>query len=101
MQVRNLDVPLWVIAKPYAVPPPHLPRNAGTHGWKPATITTVHPLWPDILRQRPFHDCGVTASCFPLHSDDYQISMGEGGTPLLRARNLGMMLGNPGIFIQG
>jgi threonine synthase len=56
-------------------------------------------LWPDLLRQRPF-SLWRYRELLPLRSDDYQISMGEGGTSLLRARNLGMMMGIPKLFIK-
>ncbi|HWQ05511.1 MAG TPA: pyridoxal-phosphate dependent enzyme [Longilinea sp.] len=36
----------------------------------------------------------------PLNNSIGDLSMGEGGTPLFRAANLGMMLGNPNIFIK-
>ncbi|MBN2389292.1 MAG: pyridoxal-phosphate dependent enzyme, partial [Anaerolineae bacterium] len=36
----------------------------------------------------------------PLRRDDFQITMGEGGTTLMRANNLGMMLGAPNLFIK-
>ncbi|MFC1879624.1 pyridoxal-phosphate dependent enzyme, partial [Chloroflexota bacterium] len=36
----------------------------------------------------------------PVFSDNPNISMGEGGTPLLRATNLGMMLGCPNLYIK-
>ncbi len=36
----------------------------------------------------------------PIHNDENIITLGEGWTPLLRAHNLGLMLGNPNIFIK-
>ncbi|MCC7209978.1 MAG: threonine synthase [Anaerolineae bacterium] len=36
----------------------------------------------------------------PLHSTDNIVSLGEGGTPLLHARNLGMMLGLKNLYIK-
>ncbi len=85
--------------QPYAIPTP--PCEKCGHTWMEARYDyeRVHRLWPDILRQRPF-TMWRYRELLPLHNDDYQISMGEGGTPLLRARNLGMMLGNPNIFIK-
>jgi len=56
-------------------------------------------LWPDILRQRPF-TMWRYRELLPLRRDDFQITMGEGGTALLRANNLGMMLGAPNLFIK-
>jgi threonine synthase len=56
-------------------------------------------LWPDILRQRPF-TMWRYRELLPLRRDDFQITMGEGGTTLMRANNLGMMLGAPNLFIK-
>ncbi len=36
----------------------------------------------------------------PLHHDANRISMGEGGTPLLRLKNLGLMLGCPNLYTK-
>lgn len=36
----------------------------------------------------------------PIHQPNRDLRMGEGGTPLIRALNLGMMLGCPNIFIK-
>jgi threonine synthase len=36
----------------------------------------------------------------PLHDDANKVTMGEGGTPLLRATNLGLMLGCPHIYVK-
>jgi threonine synthase len=56
-------------------------------------------LWPDVLRQRPF-TMWRYREMMPLREDKYVITMGEGGTPLLRAHNLSMMLGAPNLFIK-
>jgi threonine synthase len=56
-------------------------------------------IWPSLLRQRP-HTMWRYRELLPLRDDDVQISMGEGGTALLRAHNLGMMLGAPNILIK-
>ncbi len=59
----------------------------------------IKQLWPDILLQRPM-TMWRYRELLPLRDDDFQISMGEGGTTLLRAHNLGMMLGVPNIYIK-
>ncbi|MGC9400056.1 MAG: pyridoxal-phosphate dependent enzyme [Anaerolineae bacterium] len=59
----------------------------------------VSRLWPDILRPRPF-TMWRYRELMPLRDDRYCITMGEGGTPLLRAHNLGMMLGTPNLYIK-
>lgn len=59
----------------------------------------VSKLWPDVLQNRPFNMWRYR-ELMPLHDDEYRITMGEGGTPLLRANNLSMMLGTPNLFIK-
>lgn len=36
----------------------------------------------------------------PIHEPNPELRLGEGGTPLIRAVNLGQMLGNPNIYIK-
>ncbi len=55
--------------------------------------------WPAVLRQRPFNLWRYT-ELLPVHSPQPEISMGEGGTPLLPALNLGTMLGLPHLYIK-
>lgn len=51
------------------------------------------------LGSRPF-DLWRYRELLPVRSPNPDLSMGEGGTPLIRATNLGMMLGCPNIFIK-
>lgn len=53
----------------------------------------------DLVKQRPF-DIWRYQELLPLSEPNRSISLGEGGTPLIRATNLGMMLGNPNLFIK-
>lgn len=55
--------------------------------------------WPQALRGRP-PGMWRYAELLPLRDDAQRISMGEGGTPLLRALNLGMMLGCSHLFVK-
>lgn len=48
---------------------------------------------------RPF-DLWRYYELLPVHEPNRDLRMGEGGTPLIRALNLGMMLGCPNIFIK-
>jgi threonine synthase len=59
----------------------------------------VSQVWPDALRNRPF-DMWRYRELLHLNDDANRITMGEGGTPLIRAVNLGLMLGCPNIFIK-
>ncbi len=71
------------------------------HDWLDARYDyeTVRKLWPDVLRDRPF-DMWRYRELLPLCDDAHKVTMGEGGTPLLRATNLGLMLGCPNIYIK-
>lgn len=51
------------------------------------------------LAGRPF-DLWRYRELLPVLDYNPSLSMGEGGTPLIRANNLGMMLGCPNIFIK-
>ncbi len=59
----------------------------------------VRELWPDALSQRPFNMWRYR-ELLPLRDDAHIVTMGEGGTPLLHATNLGLMLGCPHIYFK-
>ena len=54
---------------------------------------------PELLVNRPFN-LWRYRELLPVLKPNLNLSMGEGGTPLLRAINLGMMLGCPNIYIK-
>jgi threonine synthase len=54
---------------------------------------------PAKLTSRPF-DLWRYRELLPVRNPNINLSLGEGGTPLIRAVNLGMMLGCPNIFIK-
>ncbi len=83
----------------YQVPTPACDKCG--HDWMEVRYNyeRIQHLWPDVLRQRPF-TMWRYRELLPLKSDQYQVSMGEGGTPLLRAQNLSLMLGTPNLFIK-
>ncbi|MCI0519779.1 MAG: pyridoxal-phosphate dependent enzyme [Chloroflexi bacterium] len=54
---------------------------------------------PARLAQRPFN-LWRYRELLPLQEYNPTLSMGEGGTPLIHAANLGMMLGCPNIYIK-
>lgn len=56
-------------------------------------------IWPDTLRDRP-PTMWRYRELLPLRDDANLVTMGEGGTPLLHAVNLGLMLGCPHIFVK-
>jgi threonine synthase len=51
------------------------------------------------LTSRPF-DLWRYRELLPVRNPNISLSLGEGGTPLIRAVNLGMMLGCPNIYIK-
>jgi threonine synthase len=54
---------------------------------------------PAKLVGRPF-DLWRYRELLPVRNPNISLSLGEGGTPLIRAVNLGMMLGCPNIYIK-
>jgi len=59
----------------------------------------VRERWPAVLRERAF-DMWRYRELLPLRDDTNKVTMGEGGTPLLHATNLGLMLGCPHIYVK-
>ncbi|MDY6875753.1 MAG: pyridoxal-phosphate dependent enzyme [Chloroflexota bacterium] len=59
----------------------------------------VRERWPAVLGERPF-DMWRYRELLPLRDDTNKVTMGEGGTPLLHANNLGLMLGCPYIYVK-
>lgn len=55
--------------------------------------------WPHRIARRPFHMWRYW-ELLPLSDPRNILTLGEGGTPLLLAANLGMMLGRPHIFVK-
>jgi len=60
---------------------------------------SIRSCWPAALAQRPFNMWRYW-ELLPLQDPGNILTMGEGGTPLLHATNLGMMLGRPHIYIK-
>ncbi len=85
--------------QPYRIPTPACPQCGGEWVEARYNYTRVGRLWPEILRQRPFKMWRYR-ELLPLLNNEFLITMGEGGTPLLRARNLGMMMGTPNLLIK-
>jgi threonine synthase len=54
---------------------------------------------PALLRERPFNMWRYR-ELLPLRSEANTISMGEGGTALVRTDNLALMLGRPHLFVK-
>jgi len=56
-------------------------------------------VWPSLVAQRPFN-LWRYLELLPVRSVSPTIPMGEGGTPLIPAYNLGSMLGLPHLYIK-
>jgi threonine synthase len=84
---------------PFIRPPRACERCGGE--WLDARYDydTVREQWPAALRERP-SDMWRYRELLPLRDDANKVTMGEGGTPLLRATNLGLMLGCPHIYVK-
>ena len=55
--------------------------------------------WPDLIAGRPFTMWRYW-DLLPLSDPANILTMGEGGTPLLHATNLGLMLGRPHVYVK-
>lgn len=84
---------------------PYLPTSIAcprcNSEWRQAIYDyeTLSQTLPLHLPGRPFNMWRYK-ELLPVRSPDPEISLGEGGTPLIRAVNLGMMLGCPHIYIK-
>ena len=59
----------------------------------------LSPMLPNLFARRPFN-LWRYLELLPVYKYNPNLSMGEGGTPLIRATNLGMMLGCSNIYIK-
>ena len=69
--------------------------------WREAEydLETLSKTLPLQLPNRPF-DLWRYHELLPVRNPDPAFSLGEGGTPLIKASNLGLMLGCPNIYIK-
>ncbi len=72
------------------------------HDWLNADyeLEAVAEVWRKELISRPFSTMWRYWELLPLNERANIVSMGEGGTPLLRAANLGMMLGHHRLYLK-
>jgi threonine synthase len=61
---------------------------------------TLTPQWRQMLTRRPASTIWRYRELLPVMNPDNIVSMGEGGTPLIHCKNLGMMLGRPHIYMK-
>lgn len=69
--------------------------------WREAEydLTEVAKTFPGDLRNRPF-DLWRYSELLPVRNPNPTLRLGEGGTPLILAANLGNMLGLPNLYIK-
>ena len=77
----------------------HCPKCNGQ--WRVAEydLAAVEKVWSSNLKNRPF-DLWRYHELLPVRNPNPTISLGEGGTPLIQAVNLGMMLGCSNLYIK-
>jgi threonine synthase len=62
-------------------------------------MAEVAKTFPGEIKNRAF-DLWRYRELLPIHNPNPTLTLGEGGTPLIQAANLGMMLGLPNLFIK-
>ena len=69
--------------------------------WREAEydMVEVAKTFPSEIKDRAF-DLWRYRELLPIHNPNPTLTLGEGGTPLIQAANLGMMLGLPNLFIK-
>jgi threonine synthase len=69
--------------------------------WRTAEydMEEVAKTFPSQIKDRPF-DLWRYRELLPIRNPNPILRLGEGGTPLIQAANLGMMLGLPNLFIK-
>jgi len=69
--------------------------------WREAEydIAEVAKTFPSQIKDRPF-ELWRYHELLPINNPNPTLRLGEGGTPLIQAANLGMMLGLPKLFIK-
>ena len=69
--------------------------------WREAEydMLEVAKTFPSTIKDRPF-DLWRYTELLPIRIPNITLRLGEGGTPLIQAANLGMMLGLPNLFIK-
>ena len=69
--------------------------------WREAEydLAEVAKTFPSEIKNRPF-DLWRYQELLPIRNPNPTLRLGEGGTPLIQAANLGMMLGLPNLFIK-
>ena len=83
----------------YRISSPNCPRCNSL--WREARYPyeKLGKLFKDLVLNRPFN-LWRYRELLPVRNPNTDFSFGEGGTPLIKANNLGMMLGCPNLFVK-
>ncbi len=84
---------------PYTATSVSCPKCGGEWRETIYDFEAVKKTFPSQLKNRPF-DLWRYKELLPIRTPNPELTLGEGGTPLIRATNLGMMLGCPHIYIK-
>ncbi len=81
-------------------PTSHTCPSCGSQ-WREASYDydAIKRILPSALAGRPFN-LWRYIELLPVHAPNPSLQLGEGGTPLIHAANLGLMLGCPNIYIK-
>ena len=84
---------------PFSITAATCPNCSGQ--WREARydLETIKSQLPEAVQGRPFNMWRYW-ELLPVQGPNPALMMGEGGTPLIHAANLGMMLGCPNIYIK-
>lgn len=84
---------------PYTAISTSCPKCSGEWRETIYDFETLKQTLPLHLQSRPFN-LWRYRELLPVRTPNQELTLGEGGTPLIRAANLGMMLGTPHIYIK-
>ncbi len=84
---------------PYTATSTHCPKCNGEWRETIYDFETLRQTFPAQIQGRPFNIWRYR-ELLPVRTPNPELTLGEGGTPLIRAVNLGMMLGCPHIYIK-
>ena len=84
---------------PFTVSSISCPKCGGDWRETKYDYETLKQTLPLLIKNRPFN-LWRYRELLPVRTPNPELTLGEGGTPLTRAANLGMMLGCPHIYIK-
>jgi threonine synthase len=93
------ECPTCSYREPLDRPPMNCPSCGGDWMDLRYDYSALQERLPALLAARPFTMWRYW-EMLPLRDPANVLTMGEGGTPLLHAANLGMMLGRPNVFVK-